>query len=336
VAGSGKTTSIVEGIDAAKRYLIFTYTDENLHNLRRKVIQRLGHVPANVALMTYFSFLHSFCFRPAMGLRMPTAGLNFAGPPLDERRFNQTQDRFYLDGGRRLYYNRLAKLVLSRGMDRDARERIEKYFDVICVDEVQDFAGNDFNFLVSLCDANVSMLLVGDYFQHTYDTSRDGSVNANLHANFRTYVKRFTDAGVEVDTTSLAKSRRCSPAVCLFIRESLGVDINSHSDRAAQVVLVKNQADADALHARDDVVKLFYQKHAKYGCTSQNWGASKGEDHYDEVCVVLNETTLSHYKKNDLRGLPPGTRNKLYVAFSRSRGNLYLVPHKMFEQYKRG
>lgn len=35
-----------------------------------------------------------------------------------------------------------------------------------------------------------------------------------------------------------------------------------------------------------NVVKLFYEQH--YSCYSKNWGVSKGQDHYVDVCVVLN------------------------------------------------
>ena len=33
----------------------------------------------------------------------------------------------------------------------DICDRLERYYDELLVDEVQDFAGNDFNFLLALC-----------------------------------------------------------------------------------------------------------------------------------------------------------------------------------------
>lgn len=333
VAGSGKTTRLVEELDGGRRCLFFTFTDENVFNLRKKILERYDKIPANVSVMTYFTFLHSFCFRPAAGLKTKTRGLSFRDPP-QYGQFNQKQDGYYMDSGRRLYYNRLAKFIMLRGLVNEARARIEQFYDVVCVDEVQDLAGNDFNLLLELMAAKVSILLVGDFRQHTYDTSRDGAVNTNLHSNFKTYTKRFRDAGVVVDTTSLAASRRCSPAVCDFITRKLNIPISTMSDRAAAVLTVHSQTGADNLWMRSDVVKLFYQEHSKYGCHSQNWGASKGEDHYDEVCVVLNKTTLAHHQNETLSILKPATLNKFYVALSRSRGNVYLVAHKYFDQYK--
>ena len=88
--------------------------------------------------------------------------------------------------------------------------RIEKYFDVFFIDEVQDFGGHDFNFLLAISAAQVNMSFVGDFHQHTFDTSRDGNVNANLHESYLAYKKKFKLAGLNVDTDSLKCSRRCS------------------------------------------------------------------------------------------------------------------------------
>lgn len=332
VAGSGKTTRIVDELGTGQRCLIFTYTDENVLNLRRKIVERHGGLPKGVRVMTYFTFLHTFCFRPIVGFTMRTRGLGFSSLPVRDR-FNQAQDGYYLDQGGRLYHSRLSKLLVTRKLVSEVCDRIDQFFDMVCVDEVQDFAGNDFNFLMALAKVRADMLLVGDFRQHTYDTSRDKAVNANLHTSFDTYAKRFNDAGFEVDTQSLSHSRRCSQAVCAFISDRLGIPIRSASNRAAAILDVNSQEEADALWQCSDVVKLFYQEHARYGCRSQNWGASKGEDHYDEVCVVLNPNTLKHHVRGELAKLPPATLNKLYVALSRSRGNVHLASQAYFRRY---
>ena len=335
VAGSGKTTRIVESLDSAKRCLVLTYTEQNLLNLRRKVEERFGGVPQTMVLSTYFAFLHSFFLRPMLGLSMPSRGLNFKGPPIFPM-IKEEFDDHYMDDGQRFYSNRVAKLIIKRGMTDDARQRVEKYFDMLCIDEVQDFGGHDFNFLEVLFSADVPMLLVGDFHQNTYVTSHDLAVNKNLHADYGRYKARFSAAGVTPDLVSLVKSRRCAPAVCQFIRDRIGIHIETYSEREARVAFIDDQAEADQIHARAEVVKLFYQKHARYGCRSQTWGGSKGEDHYDEVCVALNDTTLKAYRKSGVMELAGITRKKLYVALSRSRGNVYLVPEKFFAKYIRG
>lgn len=334
VAGSGKTTRIVSGLDLERRFLLITYTDNNFLNLRNKIIERFGFFPANVVLYTYFTFLHVFCYKPFLLMRMRTKGINFEQPPQLTLRLKRTVDAFYLDSHRRLYHNRIATLLDTKGVVGDVTQRIDKYFDMVCVDEVQDVGGYDFDLLTSICGCNADMLLVGDFYQHTYVTSQDGPKNKNLHDDFKKYKQRFEKAGLTVDTTSLEKSYRCSPTVCDYIREHLGIEIHSHSDRATIAALLDQQGDVDRLHSCGKTVKLFYQEHQRYGCYSQNWGNSKGVDHYQDVCVVLNGTAYKALKNGSMRDSSPLTRNKLYVACSRPRGNLYLISDQMFKKFK--
>jgi DNA helicase-2/ATP-dependent DNA helicase PcrA len=334
VAGSGKTTRIVASLDLEKRFLLVTYTENNLLNLRRKIIERFGFFPSNIALHSYFTFLHAFCYRPFLLMQMRTKGINFDPPPQQTRMLPRTNDAFYVDRHRRLYHNRIATLLATKGVMSEVTRRVEKYADVVCVDEVQDIAGYDFELLMAICRSDVDVILVGDFHQHTFDTSRDGPMNKALHDDYEKYKKRFEKVGLVVDTTSLAKSYRCSQTVCDFIREHLGIEIYSHSSDATEAILLVRQDDADRLHACEETIKLFYREHRKYGCYSENWGSSKGADHYQDVCVVLNGTAYKAFKDGVLRNAAPQTRNKLYVACSRPRGNLYLIPDQVFKRFK--
>jgi DNA helicase-2/ATP-dependent DNA helicase PcrA len=335
VAGSGKTTLLVDALCLERRYLVVTFTENNFANLRSKILKKFGYLPINIGLYTYFSFLYSFCYRPILAMRMRTKGLNWNTPPDWTSRLSRTDDRYYLDQTRKVYKGRLAKLIESKGALLESVQRVEKYYDVLCVDEVQDFAGHDFNFLSSLASSSLGVLLVGDFYQHTFDTSRDGPTNRTLHDDYQKYRTRFKKMGVGIDDDTLKKSRRCSPAVCSFIRETIGIAIESHAADNYEVVLVEDAQRAEELYLSATTVKLFYQEHEKYGCYSENWGGSKGDDHYGDVCVVLNQTTLKAYKEGWLKDLAPTTRNKFYVACSRTRGNLYFVPNKLYKKYKK-
>jgi len=333
VAGSGKTTHIVASLDLEKRFLLVTYTDNNFSNLRRKIVERFGFLPSNIVLLSYFTFLHSFCFRPFLLMKMRTKGINFDTPPAWPK--GKTDDAFYVDRHRRLYHNRIADLLVTKRVMGDVTQRIEKYIDVICIDEVQDFGGYDFDLLMAICRSKVNVLLVGDFYQHTFDTSRDGNKSESLHDDYETYMKRFEKIGLDVDTTSLSNSYRCSPSVCEFIRKHLGIEIHSHAKLATDTKFLEGQDDADRLFACAATVKLFYQEHYKYHCYSENWGKSKGMDHYHDVCVVLNDKASKDFQNGVLREAAPRTKNKLYVACSRARGNLYLMPGKLFKKFKR-
>jgi superfamily I DNA/RNA helicase len=335
VAGSGKTRMLIESLSLERKCLILTFTDNNLVNLRSRVMQKFGYVPHTITLATYFSFLNSFCYRPLFAMAIKTKGFNWDVPPARTLKFSRDSVNYYVDGTQRIYYGRLALFLEKWKAIPDIVGRVEKYFDSFLVDEVQDFAGHDFNLLSAVVAASsVDVLLVGDFYQHTFDTSRDGATNKSLHDDYAKYRDRFRKIGIEIDDQSLIKSHRCAPAICDFVNAQLGIEMRAHGEQEALVEMVSDQGRADELFADDATVKLFYSESGKYRCHSLNWGGSKGLDHFIDVCVVLPDNVAKAYKKGNLKTLPASTRNKLYVACTRANRHLYLVPGAFLKQYK--
>ena len=64
VAGSGKTTLLIRRLREDRRTLILTFTVNNEAHLRAQIIRRFGYIPYGIRVMTWFEFLHGFCFRP--------------------------------------------------------------------------------------------------------------------------------------------------------------------------------------------------------------------------------------------------------------------------------
>lgn len=334
VAGSGKTTRLVSELDLVKRVLLITYTESNCEEIRRRVVLKFGHLPDNITVCTYFTFLNSFCYRPLLLMKMHTTGISFERPSeYSSRQKLQSRDR-YVTKSDRIYHSRMAKVLDVHGCIPALQHRLERYYDKICVDEVQDFGGHDFTLLKQIVQANVEVLLVGDFYQHTYSTSADGSVNKGLHDSYDRFKDALRSAGLIIDTTSLLKSHRCSSTVCSFIRDKIGVDIYAHSERATQVSIVSDLSRAAEIHADPGIIKLFYQEHVRYGCYSQTWGNSKGCDHYQDVCVVLNSESWKHYSAGTQAEMAATSRNKLYVACSRARGDLYVMPDTLLNAFK--
>lgn len=325
VAGSGKTSLIVDQLDLTESSLIVTYTVDNARNLEERILDKLGFMPAHIHLMTYYSFLHSFCYLPFLADALQTNGICWELPPFKKYGPKKTDPKHYITKNGYLYHNRVAKLIMQLEKDTDVIQRLNKYFDKILVDEVQDFAAYDFEFLTRLCACELDITLVGDFYQHTFDTSRDGAYKKNLHKDYKKYLSIFHDAGLTVDTVSLIKSHRCAPEVCSYITEKLGINIESHRADSVQIEHVKDKERALELAMDDSVVKLFYNNSSRYSCRAKNWGKSKGEDHYQDVCVVLNPGTEKALIKNGVIDIAEGTKGKLYVACTRARGNLYFV-----------
>jgi len=335
VAGSGKTTKIVEQLDETRCHLLVTYTKANRDNLRNKIVRKFGHFPSGIKLYTYFEFLYGFCYRPFLQIKKKTKGIIFGSPPEYTRTIAETNDARFISSGGYLYHNRLAKFIEQTQTLPLVIARMEKYFDVFYVDEVQDFSGHDFKFLLGIAKADLDCLFVGDFYQYTYPTSQEGNVEKNLHGNYLSYQERFRKAGIEPDTESLKVSRRCSKSVCDFIASSIGIEIDSFDDRKSEVRLEKDPSKVMAVYNDPSIVKLFYQKHDDYECYSQNWGASKGVDHYQDVCVVLSDENIKAFEKGNFGNLAQKTKNKLYVACSRARGNLIFVPDRILKPHKK-
>jgi DNA helicase II / ATP-dependent DNA helicase PcrA len=324
VAGSGKTTHIIDQLNLVDNALVVTYTNNNVENIRASIIRKWGYFPTNIKLLSFFSFLHSFCYKPFLASKFRTKGIYYSA---NNNLYARGDDR-YISSSNRLYSNRISKFIEEKGALNNLYDRLYKYFSSLYIDEVQDFAGNDFNFLKHLTKADIKILMVGDFYQHTFDTSRDGRVNMKLHDDYDKYRKHFLDLGLSVDTTTLNKSYRCSPIICKFITDKIGIRIESHRKDDARINVVETNHDAIPLLSNNAIVKLFYQKHYEFNCHSKNWGESKGEDRYIDVCVVLNKTTYDHFVKDKLKDLPAQTKNKLYVACSRAKGDLHIVPEK--------
>jgi superfamily I DNA/RNA helicase len=334
VAGSGKTTFIINKLSLERRSLIVTYTLNNITHIRKSIIRKFGYLPPNIRVISYFSFLHGFCYKPFLARILPSKGIQFRPPHSNTLKLKRNKISFYRSASSRLYNNRIARLLEEAKILTSVNARLEKYYDDLFIDEIQDFAGHDYNLLKSIAGANISMLFVGDFYQHTFDTSSDGNVNMNLHGDYNKYIKEFKKMGLEVDTTTLVMSHRCSPSVCSFIRDRLGISIESTREDVTEVKLIADQAEALQIFQDNRIVKLFYMEHYRYGCYSSNWGSSKGLDHFTDVCVVLNKKTFEQFENGDLSVLTPTTKNKLYVACSRARGNLYFISDELFSAYK--
>ena len=325
VAGAGKTTYIVDNLSLNKRSLIITYTTGNYRNLCTKIIKHFKEIwPENIVVMSYFEFLYRFCYKPLLADKLKLHGILYEE---NQDRYIQQDDlNYYISPSKYVYSNRLALLLEKANIIENIKQRLERYFDEFIIDEVQDIAGRDFNFLKLLMSAKVNMLFVGDFYQHTFDTSRDGNTNQNLFNDKSIYESQFTSQGFICDTTSLAKSWRCNPDICRFITNNLGIEIYSHNtERNSAIRFISDPQQIKDILLDRNIIKLHFKNSKKYGQNHKNWGKTKGEDIYTDVCVMLNKKTFNKYINNRLKDLPISTRNKLYVAITRAHGNVYLM-----------
>lgn len=334
VAGAGKTTEIINNIKKDDKTLIITYTENNYNILKNNIIKKFKGIPDNIKIYTYFTFLYRFCFLP-LKKGFKVKGLDFNSNP---NKYIKAKDinYYYNRVSKKMYHNRLAKICSDYFID-DIIKRIERYFNYIYIDEIQDFASHDFNLLLNLIKTNCNILLVGDFYQHTFDTSRDGNVNSNLYNDYDNYINKIknSDSNIKVDTVNFLKSKRCSKQVCEFITEYLKIKIESYNNHDSIIREIDDENAIEKIANDDNIVKLFYQNSKKYDMKNKdNWGNSKGNT-YINTCVVLNKNSYEKYKKHKLNELPSSTKNKLYVALSRATNDVYIINEKYLDKYKK-
>ena len=322
VAGSGKTSYLIEKLNTETRTLIVVYTQANFENIQKRIIGKFGYIPPNIACYTYFTFLFSWGIKPFNIINYPPIKrIDFDNKA--PQKIPKINPHYYLYKDS-IYHYRLYDFIEENSLTEKLVSRIERFFDEVFIDEVQDYAGNDFDFLMSLSSSSVlSLTVVGDFYQHIYDTSRNGSKNKNLHKNFEKYRKRF----MRFTSRQLNVCYRCPEAVCRFISTNLGIHLihNPHNDRQVNYPRLIECPQMIKLIIEDDrIPKLVYANSETFDCWTITWGKSKGLE-YEDVCVVLNKTTSSLYKQGKLLQLASKTLNKFYVACSRSKGNLYFI-----------
>lgn len=332
VAGAGKTTHLVNKLNEVERFLIVTYTINNVANLRRKIIRRFGYFPSNITLLSYYGFLYHICFLPFAMIDLKPKGIYWKQPDERTLRIPRDQTSYYISREGRLYHNRISQFCQKFYLT-EIKQRIEKYFDHFYFDEVQDLAGHDFDFIHALLPLNIDTLLVGDFYQHTFDTSVDGNLHNSLYDDLKKYHKIWDN--VRIDDITLSKSFRCTKQVCDFVQNTIGITIESLSSEESQVMVIDDAESANSILQNDRVKKLVFKENYKYSFNAINWGASKGMDDFEDVCVILNKTTFRNYKANTLQQLAASSRNKLYVACTRAHRHLYIMSDELAETYKR-
>lgn len=360
VAGAGKTYHICHSIDPKKKNLIIAYTNENIHNIQNELCDAHGSVPELTTVMTFDSFVyrHLICpYEPSIAehFSCPTfvsSGVCTIDPPPKQMANRQgrmvanpkyvTKDklRHYITVQGQYYCATLSELVLQVKKGREslvkrAAERLNFFYDYVLVDEFQDFREHDYELIMALAKQLNCVMFVGDYHQHSVSATNNSGKPFKKRTGdvgYSEFVSELQSAGFEVDTTTLNKSRRCSAEICDYVSKKLGINISSQDEHEGSVIWADNLA-VEILNSKQ-IVKLVFKEADKYSFQALNWSYSKG-DTVDAACVILTDR-FDELDNEDfsIQGIPVSTINKLYVAMTRSRGDLYLMKSSTFKKFK--
>lgn len=347
-AGSGKTTYLVrEALKVrSERVLITTYTESNEAEIRQKFFELIGHVPRNVVIMTWFSFLITHGVKPFQGglFEFQVTGMQLVTSQSAVRYHNRSgqpvpwgeEDHFekhYFDTLRQVYSDKLPKLTI-RCNDKSGGaviDRISRIFPHVFVDEVQDLAGYDLSILSALARSPARLLMVGDPRQVTYLTHHENKFKKYADGGIANFLRNELPKSVpvEIDETSLNTSHRNSALIC-SVSSRLYPDLPASSAcecegcRGAEPpgsgIFILKTLDYGHYLATVRPMQL-RQKIDSRGVDPSfpvmNFGEAKGRG-FNHV-VVLPTEPMRRWLVDPTINLTPGTRAKLYVAMTRAR-----------------
>lgn len=324
-AGSRKTQLIIDAAlaDPNRRALITTYTQENLAQIRRRIMEMNGVIPGHVTTTTWFPFLIHQGARPfqssVTGRIDHVRSLNFDGI----RPRYVSRDRplaYYFDRNGDLYRDGVSDFV-CRADDLSAGaviRRLEAMYDDIYIDEFQDLVGYDLEFIDKLFASSVRVTVVGDPRQHTFATNNGPKNKQYRGAGIMTWFnQRLPTCKLEVR----AESWRCHQKICDWA-DRLYPDLPATTSRN----LIDTGHDGIFKIAVGDVPGYFAKYSPKVlrdsirtvtlGLPAMNIGLSKGST-FDRVLIFPTQPMLKYLKTADASALKAPDR--LYVAVTRAR-----------------
>ncbi|WP_042141888.1 UvrD-helicase domain-containing protein [Paucisalibacillus sp. EB02] len=336
-AGSGKSSDLVEKAlnNNDKRILITTFTIDNTKEIEEKIFDKIGYVPKNVVVQTWYSFLLRECVRPYQNFlydKQRIENIEFVNGQSTLYIAKTDVEKYYFRDGKYIYTDKLCDFVLEVNKISNGLiiERLEDLYDIIMIDEVQDLAGSDLNFLYLLLKSNIHNIIVGDNRQATYFTN-----NSRKNKKYRgqTIFELFSEWQKEglCSITYKTECFRCNQFIC-DIADSLYPEMpktNSMNDMETGhdgVFYIRSGEVLEYVKKYSPVV-LRYDKRTKNipdSFSPLNFGKSKGLT-FDRVLIYPNGP-VNKFLKGDYEAVSkPKTKAALYVALTTARFSVAFV-----------
>lgn len=354
VAGAGKTYKLCNDLDEYKRNIVIAYTNQNIKNIKNELLKRFGYIPHNTIVLTFDSFIYRYLLRPFESLiatkfgisNLKSEGVEIYKAP--EPVFINGKYNFkYVKKERighffykqRFYCERMPELVLDvkskeYSLIDIAIENLNRYCDYIFVDEFQDFREKHYEVLEQIIKKCNNIVLVGDYYQHSVSGKNNSGKPFTSGINYERYKQILKSYGVVIDEETLQRSRRCPKIICDFVTNKLKIHIEAQDEaKDGSVNFISKDDEIKSLLSNDEVVKLVVKDARNFKGNFINWSYSKG-DTYEKVCVIMTEDFENIDKENFSYGGSEITKNKLYVALTRSFKELYIIKKSDFDRHK--
>jgi len=327
-AGSRKTTTLVESaIDCSpESVLILTYTIENQRTIQKYIIRKLGAIPLNINVQTWFTFLLHDCVRPYQNYvyeKQRIANILFTEGRSALYVPKTNIERYYIFNGNLIYTDKISEFAIlcNERSNGNVINRLESIYDRIFIDETQDLAGYDFDFIELLLPSRISMLMVGDPRQATYFTNYSPKNSMFKGSNITALFNAWHDKGWCHLTTN-NRCYRSTQEICSFADTlypglpetvSMNTEFTSHNG----IFFVSLPALERYITAFNPKILRDKITTNSYGYPASNFGVSKGLT-FDRVLIIPSGPIRTFLKNGDPEPLADKTRSGLYVAITRA------------------
>lgn len=332
-AGAGKTTHIVRSSseDEEIKCLIVTYTINNEEEIKRKFALEIGCVPKNVVVKTWFSFLLDDFVKPYQNAIYPTqriTGLAFVNGVSAQYVPATNVARHYFYKGTEIYSDKIAKFGVETNQVTGGLpiNRLQKMYDRIYIDEVQDLAAWDIDIIYLLMRSTIDIVLVGDPRQATYRTNNGAKYAKYGGYKILTLLNELASAN-NCEMELMMYSHRCRQEICdfsdMFFAEventvSRNLEVTDHDG----IFIVRTQDVPGYIKRYNPKILRYSKTEACQGYAASNFKASKGLG-FDRTLLFPHGPLKTLLINGDFSALNEPAA--LYVAVTRARQSMAIV-----------
>ena len=338
-AGSGKTWSICQtalsivSSDIKKRVAIISYTNRGVQAVQTEIKkQNNGIMHSRITVESLYSFLLRELIKPyqtyIFGIN-EVKSLDFSRMYGFINKHRIGQKARYMTVGQNITANEAAELVvqLNNRSNGQVIKRIERIYDTIFFDEVQDLSGYDLEIIRRIAASSINLVCVGDPKQATFKTN-SGQKNKNISGEKMELFFKNLEKSHSAQLTYNNISRRFNVDICRFAN-----DVYPSSNEMSTFLTSITPHDGVFLILKSDIPDYYDQyspqvlrydkKTDTLGLSSMNFGECKGLT-FDRILIFPNKPFLEYIQKGKALGSP----EKYYIAVTRSRYSIAIVVDK--------
>lgn len=331
-AGAGKTQRLIDMAlkDRQERVLITTYTRENMSQIEQRLWSASEGVMDTVSTMTWFEFLLRHGVKPYQTYKTEPLRIRSIDFINKKPKFKKREDfdSYYLDSGNNIYSDAVSDLACVLNFESQGKviSRLEQLYDTILIDEMQDLAGWDLEFVELLLASHLRVILVGDPRQAVYLTNRSPKNSSYRGTKILDWIDKLVRKGLCI-RSDMSVSYRCTQAICDFADKLFPLLPQTKSAYASNAI-----ANGIHLVKPGDVPRyrqIFHpqslrwdRRNKKAGVGALNFGDVKGRE-YSRVLIYPTNPILKYLENGE--SLQETSRAKFYVAITRASDSVGIV-----------